>query len=157
MKYRPVPFYKRLAAFFIDYFTFLAVGGIFGFLLGFGLAKVGMDAETRRSAIAFVQVAMMPVTLFLAGWFNKEYGGTPGKLALGIRVIHLPTGNRVGYWRTVLRETIGRYADILPLFAGIVCGFVRADKRFFHDLVSQTLVVEAADLERPAPEIRRAA
>jgi hypothetical protein len=83
-------------------------------------------------------------------------GQTPGKRAIGLRVIHA-SGRPVSVFEAILRNIV-RVADQLPgIYAiGIVCVFVTRRSQRLGDLAAGTVVVherapEPADFARDAP------
>jgi uncharacterized RDD family membrane protein YckC len=75
-------------------------------------------------------------------------GATPGKAALGLRVVH-DNGTPVGWTASAVRNLI-RAADFLPFgyATGLLCCLGDADFRRLGDLAAGTVVVHA---ERAAP------
>lgn len=67
-------------------------------------------------------------------------GQTLGKKAVGIRVVNAQ-GNVPGFWRAVLRETVGKFASGLVFDLGYVWIGWDQHKRGWHDYISGTYVV----------------
>lgn len=135
----------RAAAWAIDagirMVLFLLLAMVLGFLGGIGLA------------------------LFLIGWFLIEWfypvvfeirdGATPGKRAMGIRVIQ-DNGLPVGPAASVIRNFL-RIADFLPLLyaTGLIAMMCNREFKRLGDLAAGTLVVyrdEKRERERPPSE-----
>lgn len=140
--------FRRTAAFIIDHMilSFITMPIFVGVLLGFKIAdpNAGLIATmmTQQAKVNAVYYALwLPIFFLYFGWFYKNRGATPGKLALGLRVIDTRTGTHIGYWRAFFRELIGRFIDFVPILAGYIVGLVRSDKRCFHDLIFGTQVV----------------
>lgn len=108
-----------------------------------------------------VVLALQFIVSFLVNWgyfvfFECYTGGqTPGKKALGLRVLQ-DTGVRIGFYQSALRNLL-RLADFLPaayLAGGALSAFTRDGKRL-GDLVAGTIVVRDArrrklgDIARP--------
>jgi hypothetical protein len=95
--------------------------------------------------------ALLVLALFLVQWgywvgFETLWAGrSPGKRALGIRVVRLD-GSPVGFAEVALRN-LGRVADFLPILyaVGITAMAVNPRSRRLGDLLAGTLVVR----ERP--------
>lgn len=75
--------------------------------------------------------------IFIFGlWFNiylvKKYGGTPGKLILGIKIIKL-NGSNVGWKEAILRNLV---LMVLTLFGSVVMllKFTYADSAYYESL-----------------------
>lgn len=69
-----------------------------------------------------------------------QFGGSPGKLLLGLRVVDAKTGGKLTFGRAILRELFGKVLSTLPLAIGWGMVFIRADSRTLHDLVAGTVV-----------------
>ncbi|HWQ10221.1 MAG TPA: RDD family protein, partial [Holophaga sp.] len=87
------------------------------------------------------------VLMFLLEWFYpvifevKAKGRTPGKMALGIRVL-CDDGTPVGWFQSTIRNFL-RFADFLPALygAGLVSMLVARDFKRLGDLAAGTIVV----------------
>lgn len=97
------------------------------------------------------------VTLFLVYWFYPVLfealwnGRTPGKRALGLRVI-ASNGAPVG-WLAAFTRNLLRVVDMLPLVyaAGLVTSLLDPWGRRLGDMVAGTLVVHEARPHEPQP------
>ena len=97
----------------------LFIFGIFLFLLG------GVILQSHSA-------------LVLAMW---AYGLSPGKWRLGIRAVKHDTSQPAGFWRMVLRETIGRLVAGILCYLGYVWVLVDANRQGWHDKIAKTLVI----------------
>jgi uncharacterized RDD family membrane protein YckC len=87
------------------------------------------------------------ILVFLVEWFYPVFfevlsdGMTPGKRAMGIRVIHA-NGTPVGWSASVTRNLL-RFIDFLPLFYVFGVASMMLNRRFqrLGDLVAGTLVI----------------
>jgi uncharacterized RDD family membrane protein YckC len=87
---------------------------------------------------AFYAIAMIGLFIFyLVLWAQ---GLTLGKLILGMRVIKT-SGERAGFWRMFLRETIGKFVSAITLWLGFLWIIWDKDQQGFHDKIADTLVV----------------
>jgi len=79
--------------------------------------------------------------LFLVyfSFFTSCGGQTPGKMALGIRVV-TPDGQAVSWLRAIGR-TLCYNLDVLTLGIGFLLAAVPPAKRALHDMVTGTVVV----------------
>jgi uncharacterized RDD family membrane protein YckC len=113
---------------------------------------------------AFLQDAgqgVLLISLFLLMWgypilFEVLRGGqTPGKRALGLKVVH-QNGTPVGWLASIVRNLL-RTVDILPLGYGfgLVATLLDRHSRRIGDLVAGTLVIhaEAEQPHAPAPPV----
>ena len=96
------------------------------FTLGIFISLLGLVVLHSHSA------------LVLAMW---AYGLTPGKWRLGIRAVKQDPGQPVGFWRMVLRETIGRLVAGILCYLGYVWVLVDANRQGWHDKIAKTLVI----------------
>jgi uncharacterized RDD family membrane protein YckC len=71
--------------------------------------------------------------------FNGRFGATPGKMAVGARIV-LADNSRIGYQRAALRWLAARVSDFL-FFGGYLLIALRPDKRALHDLLAGTKVI----------------
>lgn len=102
------------------------------------------------------------ILLFAAEWFYPVVGevffngATPGKRALGLRVIH-DNGTPVGLTASLIRNLL-RFVDFLPLAYGfgLVTMVMNRDFKRLGDLAAGTLVVYRDDGAAPPP-VRRVA
>ncbi|MFL5322089.1 MAG: RDD family protein [Myxococcaceae bacterium] len=137
--------YSRFFAWLIDVLitSAITVGILFGVIL------MSIAAPGFASALSFI-------LWFLVQWgyavfFESIWSGqTPGKRALGLRVIQ-ENGVRIGFWNAVLR-TLGRPVDSLPvlyLVGGTVALFNKSHQRL-GDMLAGTIVVRERKLAVPA-------
>lgn len=73
-------------------------------------------------------------------WFWRKYLGTPGKMALKLRVVDAKTGQPL-----TIPQSIGRYfaylVSILPLFLGFIWIAVDHKKQGWHDKLAGSVVI----------------
>ncbi len=70
----------------------------------------------------------------------SAFGGSPGKLLLGLRVVDSKSGAKLSFGRAIFRELFGKILSTLPLAIGWGMAFVREDTRALHDLAAGTVV-----------------
>lgn len=70
-----------------------------------------------------------------------EFGATPGKKAMGLRIVSIDGDTNPGYRKLILRETIGRLISVTTIL-GYLWVFFNKDKRTWHDLIAKTKVVQ---------------
>ncbi|MGO0123275.1 RDD family protein [Desulfothermobacter acidiphilus] len=154
-------FWRRFAAFAIDYMLLVFVFGILaspfaarlGYFCGHAgaaiCASLGVNPRTVSPstvlAMFFFEYSLL--VYLLLGWpyftlfESSGLQATPGKLALGIIVTDLE-GKRIGLGRATLRFW-GRLVSALPLLAGFFLAGVMPQKRALHDMLSGTLCLRA--------------
>lgn len=139
-------FWKRFAAYLIDYFVLLIpsalVGGVLGAVLGAGMGAAG-SGETAIELVAQLisGLASLAISAGYYGWFHASRGGaTLGKMAIGIKVVR-GNGDRL-----TLGRSIGRYFATILSSLTLLIGFLMAAftdrKQALHDLICDTLVVD---------------
>jgi uncharacterized RDD family membrane protein YckC len=82
--------------------------------------------------------------IVLTGYFVYFWGvegATPGKKLMGLRVIRPGTGEPIGPGRALLR-LVGITAGNI-LFVDLIVAFLHRDRRALHDMIADTIVVEA--------------
>jgi uncharacterized RDD family membrane protein YckC len=133
-------FRKRLAAYAIDGVILgiatAIVGGFIYELLGVG--GFGRGFSLRQQVVNAVSLVFS--VLYFA-WFHAAYAmATPGKMAVGIKVVRLD-GERISFLRGV-----GRYLATIPSTLILMIGFLMAGftrrKQALHDMICDTLVVD---------------
>jgi uncharacterized RDD family membrane protein YckC len=136
-------FLTRSAAFVLDaMFLFLAVTAISRIF--HALARP--SADDPQSAIMLliyaVQTAFQALTFYLLEIESLVlFGGTPGKLLTGLRVIDVHSGGKLTFVQAVLREVIGKWVlGSLTLGVGAILPLFRSDHLALHDLVSRSAV-----------------
>lgn len=105
-------------------------------------------ALTPLTAASDLGTGLLLLLLFAIEWlypvvFEITRGATPGKRALGLRVVH-EDGTPVGASASLLRNLL-RTVDFLPLFyaAGLLCLLIDRRFRRLGDLAAGTLVIYA--------------
>ena len=117
---------NRAAAFAIDA---LLVFVVIGPLALFGLR-------------GFLFEALLPALAVLAFW--RRYGATPGKMAVGARIVDARTGAAPSTGRLVARYA-GYLVSMLPLFLGFAWIAIDRRKQGWHDKIAGTVVVNDDD------------
>ncbi|TFU16846.1 RDD family protein [Thermus tengchongensis] len=72
--------------------------------------------------------------------FTALYGATPGKMALGLKVVRTD-GQPVDWLTAFMREVVGKTLSTLPLLLGYLWAFFHPRRQAWHDLIADTLVV----------------
>lgn len=150
----PAPFRRRVAAFLLDLIAADLLAGLLGTLAAAarGLAEYGPRAtlwvDAEQQAVAFGGQAL-PLLLFCYFAFFTAYGGrTPGKMALGLKVVALDGGPVSG--GRALARTLCYLASVYTLGLGFLLAAGPA-KRALHDRLAGTRVVRAvAERRHPA-------
>ncbi|MGC1549487.1 MAG: RDD family protein [Rhodanobacter sp.] len=149
-------FWKRVAAYILDYIVLFIPGKLIGSMFGDGTAEATLQQAISSAAnnpemqyAAFDQYfhAMWPamvlttvvVWLYFALCESSAWQATVGKLALGIRVTDMQ-GKRIS-----IPRALGRYpAKVLSFFIllfGVLMVAFTPRKQGLHDLIAGTLVL----------------
>ncbi len=139
-------FWKRFAAYLIDYFVLLIPSWIIGAILGVGIgAGLGATGTAGTAAEVTAQIISglsgLVIALLYYGFFHASRGGaTLGKMAIGIKVVR---GNGE---RLTLGRSIGRYFATILSSLTLLIGYLMAAftdrKQALHDLICDTVVVD---------------
>jgi uncharacterized RDD family membrane protein YckC len=140
-------FGSRLAGFLIDVVIFFAIGFGVGLFLA---ASASSEAEASQN-LDTVNV-IVTLAALLAQWIFNSMGWSPGKLAMGIRIVRAD-GNPPGLLRGFAR-TLGAIVSSIPLYLGYLWAAWDGQTQTWHDKMAGTYVVrfiEDADVRMPPP------
>lgn len=139
-------FWKRVAAYLIDYVILTVFAMIVGAIVGLGIGGAtgfaGGSATTAGVASQLAGALLgFCIGLVYYGWFHASSGGaTPGKMAIGIKVVR-SNGERIS-----LGRSIGRYFATILSGLILVIGYLMAAfterKQALHDMICDTVVVD---------------
>ncbi|WP_018691772.1 RDD family protein [Algicola sagamiensis] len=142
-EYEYTGFWLRLVSYIIDS---IIIYFIITLPLSFILGQPNMNMQTEADFQAFYSYygQFSFVSFFLTGvyyvvfWHMK--GATPGKMALGMKVINAKTGEKPSVMSLCLRY-VGYIVSAIPIFLGYM--WIGWDKRKqgFHDKIGSTIVV----------------
>jgi len=118
-------FWRRFAATLVDWVIIAIVYGILVVIVG------------ASAAYGLVIVVSLAYFTYFEG---SERGQTPGKMALGIRVIDFGGGGSIGYGRAFIRW-IGRIVSQLPIFLGYFWMLWDNERQTWHDKFANDVVV----------------
>lgn len=148
---------SRLAAAVIDYILVAFLVGIIGGGLGivaliFGIALPGIGVFASAGVLAALLVSVFLVLFGYFSFFEVLWNGqTPGKRALGLRVVK-DLGQGLTFADSLVRNLV-RIADVLPGFYGVAALSVLLSDRNkrLGDHVAGTLVVTVEKAQAPVP------
>ena len=123
-------FGRRLAAYLLD----AVIVGVATSLVSFGVQGVGNDG-----VFVGVQALLMLATIAYYVYFWHTSGTTPGKQALGLRVVNA-RGESLTVGQAIIRY-VGYIVSALPLFLGFFWA-LRQERRGWHDLIADTYVIK---------------
>lgn len=82
-------------------------------------------------------------------WLWVATGQTPGKVAIGARVVDAETGQRIAIGKAILRY-LAYFISMIGLFVGYIWVGLDPKKQGWHDHIAGTVVVRKRD-RRPDP------
>ena len=121
-----VGFWRRLLAALIDLLALFVVAVPL-------LLALGVRAAPQRGA-----GMLLAALAVLAFW--RLYGATPGKMAIGARIVDAATGGQPAIGRLIVR-LLGYFVSALPFFLGFLWIGVSRRKQGFHDKLARTKVI----------------
>jgi uncharacterized RDD family membrane protein YckC len=161
-------FWKRVAAYILDFIILLVPGTIIQKMMGSDAAQETMKQTMAASPGDFhvflgayhqYYVTMWPavliITLITWAYFavceSSAWQGTVGKLALGIRVVD-EQGKRISFLRATGRF-FAKYLSTLIIFIGFLMVAWTRRKQGLHDIIAGTLVLNgrASEFKPAAP------
>ncbi|CAA9265890.1 MAG: hypothetical protein AVDCRST_MAG42-3181 [uncultured Chthoniobacterales bacterium] len=106
------------------------------------LAVYGTDYFTSPDIAggpgAFLINWVLPAAITIGCWLTLA--ATPGKLAVGIKVVNAETGERLTFAQAALRY-IGYIVSFVPLLAGYFWMLGNPRKQTWHDLLAKSVVI----------------
>jgi uncharacterized RDD family membrane protein YckC len=131
-------FWQRAAAFLIDWLIVIVIV-VPVMVLGFGVQQVSLDpAGHSWDLLAFVAIAVAVIG------FWRYCGATPGKIALGVRIVDAATGEPPSTVRLVVRF-FAYFVSALPLVLGFLWAALDRRKQGWHDKIARTIVINSED------------
>ena len=128
-------FWQRAAALVIDWLLVTVVVTPV-MVLGFGIREVEPGEWWELALFIALAVAVIG--------FWRYCGATPGKLALGMKVVDAKTGEAPATWRLALRF-FGYFLSAFPLYLGFLWAIVDRRKQGWHDKIARTIVINSED------------
>ena len=131
-------FWKRVAAFIIDYIIVLLILFVLGFVLGFTMVVLVTDDRAAIVGAGYI-LGVVCWWIYFAVMESSPTQGTLGKMALGIKVTDL-AGSRISFGRASGRH-FGKIMSSFILGAGFFMVAITKKKQGLHDEVAGCLVV----------------
>jgi uncharacterized RDD family membrane protein YckC len=140
-------FWRRVLAYIIDAILIGVLYGIIGTAFGVAVFDPAMLESASPEDIAgmaatanLISVIMiLLIWVYYAGCEMSGLQGTPGKMALGLKVTDL-RGNRIGFGRASIRFW-GKFVSAIILCIGYLMVAFTAKKQGLHDMMAGCLVV----------------
>ncbi len=134
-------FWTRFGAKFIDGLILYAVNTAITLVTtGMLVSARSQNPEAARGAMLAVFGLQLLVAAAYTIFFVGKFQATPGKMALGIKII-MPDGGRITYGRAVGRY-FSEFLSSLTLGIGYLMAAFDQEKRALHDRVAATRVVK---------------
>jgi uncharacterized RDD family membrane protein YckC len=105
-------------------------------VLGFGVQEI--PTENSWELLAFLATAAAVIA------FWRAFGATPGKIALGLKIVDARTGQPAGIGRLILRF-LGYFVSAFPLYLGFFWAALDRRKQGWHDKIARTIVINSED------------
>jgi uncharacterized RDD family membrane protein YckC len=105
-------------------------------VLGFGVQEM----PTEHSWELLVLLASAAAVI----GFWRAFGATPGKIALGLKIVDARTGQAPGIGRLILRF-LGYFVSAFPLYLGFLWAAIDRRKQGWHDKIARTIVIHSED------------
>ncbi len=135
-------FWRRFAAYAIDYFVVLLGGIVIGALvIRAGIVENGTQGR-------FTLWLLVAYFLYCALLESSPWQATVGKRAIGIKVTN-SRGERIGFARAAMRF-VAKLLSVLTLFVGYLLIVLTRRRQALHDLLAGTLVTHDGLRSRPA-------
>jgi len=146
-----VGFWARLWASFLD--TVLTIIVTYPVLIAvYGWAY--LDSQSLVDGpVDLILSWMFPAAAIMVFWIYRA--ATPGKMAIGARIVDAETGQQPTQWQLVKRY-IGYFLSSLPLCWGFIRAAFDQRKQGWHDKLAGTVVVYTHRIRQPqgSPEPR---
>lgn len=138
-------FWMRVAAYLLDYLILLVII----FATGLTVAALKSVGESSEVTVPGWQLLNLGITwLYFAAFESSSWQATPGKRALGLRVVDMH-GARIGFGRATGRF-FGKIPSGLILCIGYMMAGWTARKQALHDMMAGCCVVRQGGLEARA-------
>ena len=144
-------FWIRFVASLIDGIILLMVGSVVQLSLG-GSAMVPMMQPGTMPSVemlgrifattGLVSLINMLIGAVYEGLFLGKLGATPGKMALGLKVVR-PDGSPISVARGFGRH-FAKFLSMIILMIGYIMAGFDSEKRALHDIICDTRVVKAS-------------
>jgi len=128
-------FWARALAFLLDALI-VTVVVVPIMVLGLGVRKI--PTENSWELLGFLALAATVIA------FWRAFGATPGKIALGLKIVDARTGQRPRIGRLMLRF-LGYFVSAFPLYLGFLWAALDRRKQGWHDKIARTIVINSED------------
>jgi uncharacterized RDD family membrane protein YckC len=133
-------FWIRFVASLIDSTIVTVVNLIFISVLVGGVAATSDNPSALMSAGILSYLTSLVFAVIYEGYFLVNKGATPGKMALGLRVI--PVSGGPFTWGKAIGRYFGKMVSGMTLGIGFIIAAFDAEKRTLHDRICDTRVIK---------------
>lgn len=140
-------FGRRFAAVFIDGILLGVVNVVLNIIstVVTGVLSASSDSTTTPAAVIITGVVGLlniAINFVYSIYFIGTKGQTPGKMALGIKVISKANPQqKLGYTTAFLREVVGKLVSGIVLSLGYLWAIWDDEKQTWHDKIANTVVI----------------
>jgi uncharacterized RDD family membrane protein YckC len=103
-----------------------------------------VDPDMMGGAVDLLLNWVLPAVAVIVFWIYRQ--ATPGKIAIGARIVDARSGGRPSTGQLVGRY-LGYYVSMIPLCLGLIWVAFDARKQGWHDKLAGTVVIK----DRPKP------
>ena len=131
-------FWQRAAAFLIDWLIAIVIV-VPVMIVVFGMRRLSLDpAGHSWDLLAFAAIAVAVIG------FWRYCGATPGKIALGVKIVDAATGQAPSTARLVVRF-LAYFVSAAPFSLGFLWVAIDRRKQGWHDKIARTVVINSED------------
>ncbi|KAB7632727.1 RDD family protein [Stenotrophomonas rhizophila] len=133
-------FWKRYAAYFIDYILLTVVTLPLSMIINVMGASAGNEGVQVALTLVVMLLSMVISIGYYAGFHASRGGATLGKMAVGIKVVR-GNGERISFLRAFCRYLATIVSSLILMIGFIMAAFTER-KQALHDMMCDTLVVD---------------
>lgn len=133
-------FWKRYAAYFIDYILLTVVTLPLSMIINVMGASSGNEGVQVALTLVVMLLSMVISIGYYAGFHASRGGATLGKMAVGIKVVR-GNGERISFLRAFCRYLATIVSSLILMIGFIMAAFTER-KQALHDMMCDTLVVD---------------
>ena len=131
-------FWQRALALLVDWLIVVVITMPI-IVVAFGAAYFSLDPVRRSGDLA---IALVVGAVIVGFW--RYCGATPGKLAVGIKIVDAATGGAPSTGRLVIRLAC-YLLSAAPLYLGFLWALVDRRNQAWHDKIAGTIVIQDTD------------
>jgi uncharacterized RDD family membrane protein YckC len=133
-------FWKRYAAYFIDYILLTVVTLPLSMIINVMGASLGNEGVQVALTLVVMLLSLVISIGYYAGFHASRGGATLGKMAVGIKVVR-GNGERISFLRAFCRYLATIVSSLILMIGFIMAAFTER-KQALHDMMCDTLVVD---------------